>query len=147
MVRTPAEVTGLFSVLGMTDALDDPRFATPEARLDNGAELIARMRIAIATRDSSVWLAAFQAAAVPAALVGTLDDLPSDAQLRANRMTVAASAAVGSGPLINHPVNVDGLARRSVQRAPDLGQHSDEILRALDIDDTQIAQLRHDGVI
>jgi formyl-CoA transferase len=105
------------------------------------------MREIIAARTSSVWLGAFQAASVPAALVGTLDDLPDDAQLGANRITVGANAAVGASPLINHPVNVEGLSRRSVQRAPDLGEHSTEILRSLDFDDEQIEGLRHDGVI
>src|SRR5262245_41668210 len=44
MVRTPTEIVALFSVLGMSDLLANPRFATPEARLDNGVELVARMR-------------------------------------------------------------------------------------------------------
>jgi crotonobetainyl-CoA:carnitine CoA-transferase CaiB-like acyl-CoA transferase len=147
MVRTPTEIGALFSVLGMSDLLSNPRFATPEARLDNGAELILRMREIIAKRTSSVWLAAFQAASVPATLIGTLDDLPADAQLGANRMTVSANAAVGASLLINHPVNVEGLSRRSVARAPELGQHSTEILRSLEFDEAQIEGLRHDGVI
>jgi crotonobetainyl-CoA:carnitine CoA-transferase CaiB-like acyl-CoA transferase len=146
MVRTPAEIAALFAVLGLQDALADPRFATPETRLDNGVELIARMRLAIAARDSTEWLAAFREASVPAALVGTLDDLPIDPQIDANGMTVVDSSG-GSSRLVNHPVNVAGLPRRPVQRAPDLGQHTDEILRGLAISDVEIARLRHDGVI
>ena len=147
MVRTPTEVSALFNVLGLAEALQDPRFATPEARLDNGTELIARMREVIITRTSAIWLAAFQAASVPAALVGTLDDLPKDAQLDTNRITIAATTSLGTRPMINHPVNVEGLSRQSVQPAPGLGQHSVEILRALDFDDAKIEELRHDGVI
>jgi len=146
MVRTPAEITALFAVLGLAHALADPRFATPEARLDNGAELIARMREVIAVRDSAEWLATFREASVPAAMVGTLDDLPIDPQLDANRMTVT-DASDRTSRWINHPVNVEGLPRRPVQRAPGLGEHSQEILRGLNISDLEIARLRGDGVI
>ena len=90
----------------------------------------------------------FREAGVPAALMGTLDDLTSDAQLPVNRITVTTRDGSGSGPpLINHPVNVTGLPRSKIQPAPDLGQHSEEILGTLGFTSAEIAELRSQRVI
>jgi crotonobetainyl-CoA:carnitine CoA-transferase CaiB-like acyl-CoA transferase len=148
MVRTPAEIAGLLTVVGLGDVLSDSRFATPEARLDNGEELVQRLRTAIAPRTSAAWLTAFHHASVPAALVGTLDDLVTDPQIERNGMTVSAEReSLGTDRLINHPVNVTELPRRAVRRAPELGEHSDEILRSLDYSEAEISHWRADGVI
>jgi crotonobetainyl-CoA:carnitine CoA-transferase CaiB-like acyl-CoA transferase len=115
MVRTAAEIAALFEVVGLQTLLDEPRFATPEARLANGTELVEQLRLAVGARDSSSWLRAFHLAGVPAATVGNLDDLCTDPQLSANSMTLDVDAArFGTDRLINHPVNIarSGLSRR-----------------------------------
>ena len=148
MVRTPLEIAALFHTLGLADLLAEARFATPESRLDNGVELVGHVRAAIALRESQHWLTKFHDAKVPAALVGTLDDLLTDPQLAANGMTAIADAAsVGAARVINHPINVVGLPRRAVGAAPALGQHSGEILGRLGYTSTDIAELRSDGVV
>lgn len=148
MVRTPVEVAALLETLGLGDVLADPRFATPESRLDHGVDLVQRMRSAIEKRPSEQWLAMFRDANVPAALMGTLDDLLTDPQLPVNGMTVTADAAtVGASRVINHPVNVAEAPRRAILAAPTLGQHSDEILQGLGYSASAIAELRDGGVI
>jgi formyl-CoA transferase len=148
MIRTPVEVAALLETLGLGHLLADPRFATPELRLNHGVDLVERMRIAIAGRTSTQWLAMFRDAFVPAALMGTLDDLLTDPQLPVNGMTVTADAAtVGASRVINHPVNVADAPRRAIRPAPTLGEHSDEILDALGYSASSIAQLRSAGVI
>ncbi len=147
MVRTPAEFEALMNVVGLVQLLSEPRFASPEQRLAHGAELVQHMRIRIAERPGEQWLASFHAANVPAALMGTLDDLTRDAQVDANGITVSNDDERGGHRLINHPINVAGLPRRAVQPAPELGEHSDEILGGLGFDSEQIAGLRRDGVI
>jgi crotonobetainyl-CoA:carnitine CoA-transferase CaiB-like acyl-CoA transferase len=49
--------------------------------------------------------------------------------------------------VINHPVNIADLPRRPVHPAPDLGQHSDEILGSLGFRPAEIAELRDERVI
>ncbi len=148
MVRTPAEIAALFDVLGLARLLAEPRFASPEQRLEHGAELVQHMRVRIAERSSTEWLGLFHNADVPAALMGTLDDLPSDSQVAANGITLPNDGSTrGRHRLINHPVNVTGLPRRAVRPAPELGEHSNEILGDLGFDAVQIAQLRRERVI
>lgn len=148
MVRTPTEIDALLQTVGLGHLLADQRFATPDARLENGAELVEQMRARITLRTSQEWLASFREARVPAALMGTLDDLVSDPQLIVNRMTVPTDdSGRQTQRVINHPVNVTGLPRRPVHPAPDLGQHSDEILGSLGFHPAEIAELRSQRVI
>ncbi len=148
MVRTPQEISALLQVLGLDSMLADPRFATPEARLDNSEPLIGALRSAIAGQTSTAWLAAFNSAGVPGALIGTLEDLADDAQITSNAMAIAADPAqFAIERLINHPVNVSDLPRRAVRRAPELGEHVDEILNELAYSASDIAALRGDGVV
>jgi crotonobetainyl-CoA:carnitine CoA-transferase CaiB-like acyl-CoA transferase len=148
MVRTLTEIDALLQTVGLGHLLADQRFATPDARLENGAELVEQMRDRITLRTSQEWLASFREARVPAALMGTLDDLLSDPQLTVNRMTVPTDdSGRQTQRVINHPVNVTGLPRRPVHPAPDLGQHSDEILGSLGFHPAEIAELRSQRVI
>jgi crotonobetainyl-CoA:carnitine CoA-transferase CaiB-like acyl-CoA transferase len=148
MVRTPTEIDALLQTVGLGHLLADQRFATPDARLENGAELVEQMRDRITLRTSQEWLASFREARVPAALMGTLDDLLSDPQLTVNRMTVPTDdSGRQTQRVINHPVNVTSLPRRPVHPAPDLGQHSDEILGSLGFHPAEIAELRSQRVI
>jgi crotonobetainyl-CoA:carnitine CoA-transferase CaiB-like acyl-CoA transferase len=148
MVRTLTEIDALLQTVGLGHLLADQRFATPDARLENGAELVEQMRDRITLRTSQEWLASFREARVPAALMGTLDDLVSDPQLIVNRMTVPTDdSGRQTHRVINHPVNVTGLPRRPVHLAPDLGQHSDEILGSLGFHPAEIAELRSQRVI
>jgi crotonobetainyl-CoA:carnitine CoA-transferase CaiB-like acyl-CoA transferase len=148
MVRTPDEIRGLLEVAGLGALLDDPRFASPEARLENALELIERLRDALAARSIDEWMARFAVARVPASRMGTLDDLLDDAQLDANSMTRTADLpGHPAARLVNHPVNVSGLPTRAVLPAPDLGQHTDEILRALGYAQHEIDSLRAQGIV
>jgi len=146
MVRTPEEVDSWLAVAGLGALLADPRFATPEARLENGGELIRMLRTALITQPSAHWMAEFRAAGVPAALIGVLDDLPHDPQLEANGLAPAVDAPeLGNPRLIRHPVNVDALARTPYRRPPELGEHTDSILRELGYSAEHIAEMRERG--
>jgi formyl-CoA transferase len=148
MVRTPIEIESLLKCLGLGDLLSDARFSTPESRLEHGVELVERMRDSIARRSSHEWLAIFRDASVPAALMGTLDDLVTDPQLPLNGMTLTTRTSVSDETrLINHPVNVDGAERAPVGPAPGLGEHTDEVLTELGFGTTEIRELRAQGAI
>jgi formyl-CoA transferase len=148
MVRTRSEFSGMLGVLGLVDMIDDERFATPAARIENGPIMVERMTGMIAERPSAEWLTAFEAADVPAALVATLEDLDSDPQLLANGILMHPEHEDIPLPwMIDHPVNVDTLPRATIRPAPNLGEHTHTILAELGYDDAERAALRTDGVI
>jgi crotonobetainyl-CoA:carnitine CoA-transferase CaiB-like acyl-CoA transferase len=148
MVRTAEEVDRLLVAAGREDLLTDPRFADPAARLANGDAFVELLREVFRARTAPDWMQTFREHAVPISVVTHVQDLPDDAQLLANEIvTPPANPAMPSPPLINHPVNVRDLPRVGPTPAPDLGQHSDEILTELGYADMEIAQLRHQGIV
>ena len=147
MVRTDEEVDMLFTILGRPDLLLDPRFLTAEQRVENGDKLGKEMRDVLITQPSDYWMQALTEAGVPVALVGRIDELPNDPQVVANNMAIQPTEEVGMPAVIKHPVNVEGLQMRPAGPAPELGQHSEEILAELGYSADDIAQMKEQGII
>lgn len=147
MVRTDDEMSAYFRILGASHLLDDPRFQTTRARIESGDALAEEIRPIIAQRDAAEWVSEFKAADVPVSMLGTIDDLPTDPQLIANAILRPPDEPIGADYVINHPVNVETSKRAPVKRAPDIGEHSDEVLSELGFENEEIARLRDSGVI
>ena len=147
MVRTEEEMSAYFRILGASHLLDDPRFQTTRARIESGDALANEIRPIIAQRDAADWVRQFKAESVPVSMLGTIDDLPSDPQLVANAILREPDEPIGADYIINHPVNVEASKRAPVKRAPDVGEHSDEVLAELGFQHQEIARLRETGVI
>ena len=147
LVRTEEEIRHFFSVLGVVELLDEASFATPGARIASGDALARRLRPVLAAKSAAEWMAIFKANDVPASLVGTVHDLPDDAQLTANAIVTQPVDDVGADYVINHPVNVDAIERAGVKKAPEVGEHTDAVLTELGYDAEAISALRARGVV
>jgi formyl-CoA transferase len=147
MVRTDEEVDMLFTLMGRPELLLDPRFMDAENRVMNGDVLVQAMREALITQPSDYWMTALTEVGVPVALVGTVAELAKDPQVMANPMTLTPTPDVDMPAVIKHPLNIDGLASRPPGPAPDLGQHSKEILAELGYSEADIASMESQGVI
>lgn len=147
MVRTDEEVDLLFTAIGRPDLLLDPRFVTAELRVEHGNVLVEEMKAALISETSDHWMQVLTELGVPVALVGRVDELTSDPQVIANNMAITPTPEVGMPSVINHPLNVEGLATRPAGPAPDLGEHSEAILAELGYTPTDIARAKEQGVI
>ena len=91
--------------IGLPALADDPRFATNGARVENRTELIATLRERLSEGTTGEWLAALDAADIPA---GPINDIPA---AFASEQAVAREMAVA----VDHPV----LGRTMQVGAPD----------------------------
>lgn len=147
MLRQEEEFDRLLIALGQPDWLLDERFSTPESRLEHAQVFTQMIREVIAQRSSGEWMALFRSEDIPAALVAQFQDLPNDPQVLANDMAMPAAEDVGMARVVRDPINVDGVARVGASRAPEIGEHSDEILSELGFSAEQVLQLKQQGII
>ncbi len=134
----------LLRALGRADLLDDPRFARIPDRHANAGALIAIFDAVFAEHELAVWRERLDAAGITFGIVGTLDDMLHDAQMRANGVIVPFADAdletVGSA------FHVSGEAKVAPRRGGAVGEHSAEILAEAGYDAGDIERLRALGV-
>ena len=130
------------------DLASDERFESAEARHLNAAALTAVLDQVFAGRDWPAFRERLDAHRITVGPVATLDDLPHDPQPIAGGALMASPAAdIPSDYLVDSPLHVASVAKRAPQRAPDLGEHNDEILAALDFSEAEIAALQAAGAL
>ena len=147
MLRMEGDFDTLMLLLDATELLVDERFLSTEARLMNAGAFVDALRPYFARQQSDEFLARAAEAGLNVVRVGTLDELPDDPQVKLNPMLLEAEPEVTRYPVIDNPVHVDGLGRAAVTRPPDIGEHTEEILKERGYDAAAIERLREDGVI
>jgi len=148
MVRTEAEFAHLLHAVGLSSLLEDERFANAAARAAHSELLVTLFQDMIREKDSDEWLEIFHREGVNANRMGLIEELPDNEQVMINRMVVPpADGRIGMPWVIDHPVGVSGASKVGPRKAPDLGEHSEEILAELGYSDARIAELKANGVI
>jgi crotonobetainyl-CoA:carnitine CoA-transferase CaiB-like acyl-CoA transferase len=135
-------------VLGHPEWRDDPRFATNTVRMQNLDALTEAMNAVLATRGKDEWLAAFDAAGVPAGPVNTIGEALTDPQVAARGMVVdLVHPQAGPTKALGCPIHFSRTPTRIDRPAPMLGEHSRELLREYGYSDAEIDGFLEDGVV
>jgi len=148
---TDAEFAGLCNALGLADVAEDPRLATTAARMTNLDLMTAtyRERIgpAAAKRTREEFSRELLARDVPHGVVTSIEELHEDPHVVATGVFEERDHPI-AGRLREprHPARFHGTPLARPADAPALGQHSDEILRELDLGE-RVDALRASGVL
>jgi crotonobetainyl-CoA:carnitine CoA-transferase CaiB-like acyl-CoA transferase len=135
-------------VLGHPEWRDDPRFATNSARMTNLPALVDAMNAVLATRANADWIAAFDAAGVPAGPVHTIGQALEHPQTIARNMVVELDhPQAGRTKALGCPVHFSRTPTRVTRPAPMLGEHTREMLREYGYEDDEIDNLVAQGVV
>ncbi|MES3013844.1 MAG: CaiB/BaiF CoA-transferase family protein, partial [Pseudomonadota bacterium] len=132
--------------IGEPERMNDPRFATLQARTDHSAEVYGFLEATFRTRSTAQWLELLEKADVPAGPLHTLESLLDDEHLK----------AVGFFEQHEHPTEGTVVSLRPPSRwsktplaigrlAPRLGQHSGEILREAGFTPAEITAMAASG--
>jgi formyl-CoA transferase len=139
------QLRGFLTAIGRADLADDPIFATPEARRKNARALVAVLDEVFASRDLAEWRVILDGVGVTFGIVGTVDEVSDDAQMRACGALVRF--ADGHGLTIASPFHVEGAEKVAPRRAPAVGQHSEAVLREAGYSPAEVERLRGLGVL
>jgi crotonobetainyl-CoA:carnitine CoA-transferase CaiB-like acyl-CoA transferase len=135
-------------VLGHPEWRDDARFATNSARMANLPALVDAMNAVLATRTNAEWVAAFDAAGVPAGPVHTIGEALGHPQTIARDMVVELDhPQAGPTKALGCPVHFSRTPTRITRPAPLLGEHTREMLRECGYGDGEIDALVAQGVV
>jgi crotonobetainyl-CoA:carnitine CoA-transferase CaiB-like acyl-CoA transferase len=134
--------------IGREDLLADGRFATPRDRRAHARALTALLDEWFATRDWPEWSPVLEATGVAFGVVATLDDVPHDVQMRASGALVPIDdPRAGASLTVSSPLQIRGEEKAPPSLAPEIGQHTVEVLRAAGVAETEIERLLRAGVI
>jgi formyl-CoA transferase len=148
LIVMPDKLAAVAEAIGRPDLLADPRFADPTKLAANRPALTAILDEVFAAQPMAHWQEVFSDVHVTFGAVRGPQEVISDPQLAANEIVVPLEGAGGKlTSTISSPIQVHGVAKAPARRAPDLGEHSEEILRELGFDTTGIAGLRASGAL
>lgn len=134
--------------LGHPEWKTDPRFETNSVRLQNNDLLASEIEKVLASHGTDHWIAAFDAAGVPAGPVNSIEQALTHPQAIAREMVVETNhPTAGRVKGVGHPIKFGGLPRPEPKAAPELGQHSSEVLKEFGFSDAEIQVLITEKVI
>jgi crotonobetainyl-CoA:carnitine CoA-transferase CaiB-like acyl-CoA transferase len=130
------------------DLASDPRYDNMEKRFAARPELRVLIEGILTTQDSAHWLAAFEAAAVPAGPIYAVDAMFDDPQVQHLGIAQPVSHPVlGDFRVIGEPVGLSRTPASVATATPEAGEHNAEILGELGYDEAAITRLKDSGAI
>jgi len=148
LLVTPDKLVALVKAIGRPELLTDPRFNEPAKLGANSGALTAILDEVFAAQPMAHWGEVFDGAHITYGEVRGPSDVVNDPQLRANDIVVPLEGAGGKiTSTISSPIQVHGVAKVPARRAPDIGEHNDEVLKQLGFDAKAIDGLHASGAV
>ena len=148
LIIMPDKLAAVAKAIGRTDLLTDPRFSDPAKLMANMPQLTAILDQIFSSQPMSHWYEVFNGVHVTFGAVREPKEVVNDPQLRANDIVVPLEGAGGKlTSTISSPIQVHGVTKVPAKRAPQIGEHNEEVLNELGFDAKAIDGLRASGVI
>ncbi len=136
------------AALGRTDLVDDPRFQSIEGMTEHANELVDIFDEIIATRPRDEWGRILDEHQVIWAPVQDLNEVMKDPQVKANGyLTTLDHPVLGQYETIDTPIRFKTSEVRARGPAPEIGQHTEEVLLESGYSWEQINEFRDQGVV
>jgi crotonobetainyl-CoA:carnitine CoA-transferase CaiB-like acyl-CoA transferase len=137
----------LCEILDLPQLLTDERFA-PRRRVENREALNREIEAVTMTCPSDHWVELFNAAGVPCGPVNRIDAVFRDPQVvHSGIAKPIAHPKLGPLTLVGQPIDISGVDSGLRQPAPELGQHSREVLTDYGFEPEEITDLFEAGVV
>ncbi|HVP84022.1 MAG TPA: CoA transferase [Rhizomicrobium sp.] len=147
IVVTPDKLKTVAEAIGRADILTDPRFSDPVKLAANRDQLIAVLDEVFASKPMEHWHQILSKIHVTFGAVRGPEDVIKDPQLIANNIVVPLEGAGETlKTTISSPIKIHDSPKVSARRAPEIGEHNEEILREIGFSSNEISKLHSAGV-
>jgi CoA:oxalate CoA-transferase len=137
----------LVQALGLKDLLEDPRFRTNDSRRLNRKELNSLINEITSKRTMAEWIEYLNREGVPCGPIYNLAQTFEDPQVRHQEMVLELEQPSGRVKTLGFPVKMSDTPAKIRRPAPQLGQHTREILLELGVAAERIEELKKRGVV
>ena len=145
--NTPHFWQALCELTGLPELASDPRFDTVRKRAEHAGEIVPRIRAALREHTALEWEARF-GERVPCAAARPVEDMFDHPQVESEGILARFEhPRIGRYRGMAHPIHFGGGPPPAPIAAPELGQHSREILAWLGYADEEIERLCRVGAV
>jgi glutaryl-CoA transferase len=135
--------------LGLASLATHEKFADNAARLKNRGELVGLIQERLKGNTTAHWLGAFSALQIPSGPINDIGDVLTNSYARERQLVRHMENTAGDDvPTVANPVDLGGTPVQYERAPPELGEHTDEVLREwLGYSAERIDALRNDSAI
>ena len=138
----------LAAAIGRAELVNDPRFVTQAARREHARVLIGILDETFGKRDWAEWREILESTGVAFGVVGTLDDIAHDRQMRDSGALVPIDdPRAGASLTVGSPIAIDGHDKVPPRLAPDIGEHTIAVLQEAGFVEDEIERLLKCGAV
>ena len=127
---------------------NDPRFATLKAREQNASDLVKIVEGIFSSKTLSEWRKILSATNLIWSSAATPMEVTQDKQAVENEFFIRWNHPVyGEIRVLNNPIKLSVTKAEIQCKAPELGEHTDEIMKNLGFSDSEIESLKNSGAV
>ena len=138
----------LCNVIDMPELATDKRFKTNPDRLAHRDVLHELLESRLRMRNSEDWERILLKEAIPCTRIQTVDQMVQDPQVIAlDIIRRFKHPEIDNFKLVDHPISYDGVRSYRQDPPPELGEHSESVLRSFGYDEADLKRMRREGII
>lgn len=139
----------IMKAIGREDVLDDPVMCDQKAMQDAGriGEAYDIVQEGFRQKTAEEWIPILTGLDIPFALCKTYEEIPEDEQAWANDVFYKMDYPRGPKALVRTPVNFQTTPLPPYEKAPLLGEHTEDVLASLGYSEAEIKVMEDEGVI
>jgi formyl-CoA transferase len=140
--------TGLCKAIGREDMLASPDFKGAKKRAENRAKLNSILNEVLSRKTGAEWIEILNQAGIPCGPIYKVDEVFADPQVKhLGVATTVEHPKFGRQQILANAATLSRTPAKVVAPTPEIGEHTDEVLKELNYNAAEVAKLREGGVV